>query len=238
MSKRLKYHFERLDKYCKENNIILLEDYSCCKLSKDVYIKSKCCYNNCENIVNKRLRELGKAGSYCVNCIKIKACEVRKQTCLQKYGVNNITHTENYKKQIKSPKYNIELLNNYCIENKITLLKNYEKEKLNANYYIEGKCKNNGCPNSFTKKMCKLINTNGLCNNCIFKNAKEVRKNTNLKNIGCENYFQNTDIKEKIKETNKIKYGVEYSIQNQEIKNKCKQSVLNKYGVEHISYSR
>jgi len=38
MSERRKYDFERLDKYCKENNVTLLEDYSCCKLTKDVYL--------------------------------------------------------------------------------------------------------------------------------------------------------------------------------------------------------
>jgi hypothetical protein len=64
-----KYDFERLDKYCKKNNVTLLEDYSCCKLTSNVYLKSKCSYENCENIVNKRFRELEKAGSYCLNCI-------------------------------------------------------------------------------------------------------------------------------------------------------------------------
>jgi hypothetical protein len=34
MSKRMKYDFDRLDKYCKENNVILLEDYSNVKLTK------------------------------------------------------------------------------------------------------------------------------------------------------------------------------------------------------------
>jgi hypothetical protein len=117
-------------------------------------------------------------------------------------------------------------------------LNDYKNVKLNAHYYIEGKCQNNECENNFSKKMHKLINTNGMCNQCIFEKAKEVRKNTNLKNIGCENYFQNQAIKQKIKETNKIRYGVEYVIQNQQIKNKIKESVLNKYGVEHISYCK
>ena len=84
--------------------------------------------------------------------------------------------------------------------------------------------------------MCKLINTNGLCNNCIFKNAKEVRKNTNLKNIGFENYFQNETIKQKIRNTNKEKYGVEYVTQNKSIQNKIKETCIEKYGVSHISH--
>lgn len=236
MSKRMKYNFERLDKYCKENNVILLEDYSSCQFTKDTYVKSKCSYENCENIVNKRFRQLEESGSYCLNCIKIKSNHVRKKTCVEKYGVNNITHTENYKKQIKSPKYNISLLNNYCIENSITLLNNYENEHIHAHYYIEGKCQNTDCNNTFNKKMCKLINTNGLCNNCIFLNAKEFRKKTNLKNIGCENYFQNETIKQKIRNTNKEKYGAEYVTQNKSIQDKIKETFIERYGVSHISY--
>ncbi len=236
MSKRTKYDFERLDKYCKETNIILLEDYSNIPLTRDVYIKSKCSYNNCENVVDKKFRELETAGSYCVDCIKIKANEVRKQTCLKNHGVTNITLTENYKKQIKSPKYNIDLLDNYCTEHNITLLYNYNKVHLHAHYYIEGKCQNDYCENTFNKKMFKLINSNGLCNSCIFEIAKEVRKNTNLKNIGCENYFQNDEIKQKIRNTNKERYGAEYVTQNKDIQKKIKETFIERYGVSHISY--
>jgi hypothetical protein len=64
------------------------------------------------------------------------------------------------------------------------------------------------------------MNTNGMCNQCIFEKAKEVRKNTNLKNIGCENYFQNESIKDKIKQSNQNKYGVQYASQSEEYKKK------------------
>jgi hypothetical protein len=238
MSTRMKYDFERLDKYCKENNVTLLEDYSDCKLTKDTYIKSKCSYENCSNDVNKNFRELENAGSYCKSCIKLKSTEVRKQTCLQKYGVENVTKKHDYKSKFISPKYNYDTLKEFCDKNQIELFNDYKNVKLNAHYYIEGKCQNNECGNNFNKKMHKLITTNGMCNQCIFEKAKEVRKNTNLKNFGCENCFQNQDIKQKIRETNKIRYGVEYVIQNQEIKNKIKETVLNKYGVEHISYCK
>ena len=238
MSTRVKYDFDLLDKYCKENNVTLLEDYSGCYITRDRRIKTKCSYGNCSNDVNKKFRELEISGSYCKTCIKLKATEVRKQTCLEKYGVENVTKKDDYKSKFISPKYNYDTLKEFCDKNEIELLADYKNVKLNAGYYIEGKCQNNECPNLFNKKMHKLINTNGMCNRCIFEKAKEVRKKTNLKNIGCENYFQNEDIKQKIKETNKIKYGVEYVIQNQDIKNRIKQTVLNKYGVEHISYCK
>jgi hypothetical protein len=224
MAKRTKYDFERLNKYCKENNITLLEDYSCCKLTKDEYLKSKCSYENCDNIVNKRFRELEKAGSYCLNCIKIKATNIRKNTCFKKYGVNNITHTEIYKQNVFVPKYNYKSLKEFCDKNKISLLNDYENIRLHSHYYVEGKCQNNDCFNTFNKKIHKLLNTNGMCNQCIFENAKEIRKNTNLKTIGYESYYQVEEIKLmnkfKYKKTMIEKYGVEIPAHNSEIMDK------------------
>jgi hypothetical protein len=265
MSKRMKYDFERLDKYCKENNVILLDDYSSCKLTKDTYIKSKCAYENCSNDVNKNFRELENAGSYCKTCIKLKSTEVRKKTCLEKYGVENVTKKDDYKSKFISPKYNYDTLKEFCDKNGIELLNDYKNVKLSAHYYVEGKCQNDECENTFNKKMHKLINTTGMCNQCIFEKAKEVRKNTNLKNIGCESYFQNEDIikmnrikikktmiekygvehpiknpliKSKIENTCLKKYGHKYGIYNQEVQNKIRQTTYNKYGVKYASQNK
>ena len=135
-------------------------------------------------------------------------------------------------------KYNFELLQKYCNENNIILCNNYENEKIQSNYCISGICSNKDCLNIFNKKFYKLIHTNALCSFCILNRAKEIRKNTNLKNIGKENYFECEYIKNKIKETNIKKYGVEYAIQNENVKNKCKTTCLNKYGFSHHSYDK
>ena len=236
MNKRQGYDFERLDKFCKENNVNLLEDYSNVKLNGYFYIKSKCCYDKCDNFVNKTFRQLEKTGSYCVICIKIKANEVRKNSCLKKYGIESVIKKDEYKSKIISPKYNYDILKDFCLKNDIELLVDYKNVKLNACYYIEGKCQNKECENIFNKKMHKLINTNGMCNQCIRENAKVVRKNTNLKNIGCENYFQNESIKDKIKQYNQSKYGVQHVSQTEEYKKKLKETCLKKYGVPHFSH--
>lgn len=34
MPKRVRYDFEYLDKYCKENNVTLLENYNSCNIKK------------------------------------------------------------------------------------------------------------------------------------------------------------------------------------------------------------
>ena len=48
MSKRKKYDFELLQKYCSENNVVLLEDYTDDFLTKNFAIKGKCVYENCD----------------------------------------------------------------------------------------------------------------------------------------------------------------------------------------------
>lgn len=52
MAERHKYDFKRLDKYCKENNVTLLEDYSNLSLTKISLIKASV-YENCDNIFEK-----------------------------------------------------------------------------------------------------------------------------------------------------------------------------------------
>jgi len=236
MTKRAKYEYERLNKFCKENNITLLDDYFCKFVTRNLLIKGKCSYENCNNVFEKTNRQLENTGGICKVCTKIIALNKRKQTCINKYGVSNITQSNEYKSSIKSPTYNFNLLYEYSTHNKITLCENYINEKLHAYYYLKGICSNETCLNIFTKKIHKLINTNALCNCCIINKAKEKRKQTNITNIGVDNYFQDEIVKNKIKETNLIKYGVEHPCQNEVIKNKRKENCFKKYGVLHQSY--
>jgi hypothetical protein len=50
-----KFNFERLHKYCSENNVVLLEDYSIVQLKGNVIIKGKCFSENCNNNFEKNL---------------------------------------------------------------------------------------------------------------------------------------------------------------------------------------
>jgi hypothetical protein len=238
MKERVKYDFARLDQYCKENNVVLLEDYSKIQLDGTVLIRGNCVYENCDSYFHKKFRQLINAGGYCKNCIKVVANENRKKFCLEKYGVENITKTDNYKDNVISTKYTYDFLKQHCENNNIFLCENYENEKIHCRYEIKGKCSNANCELFFNKPFCKLINSNSLCKNCSLQKAKEKRSQTNLETIGCENYFQNTEIKNKIKVTNLKKYGVEYVTQNKEIQNKRMNTCLVKYGGSHHSYDK
>lgn len=71
------------------------------------------------------------------------------------------------------------------------------------------------------------------CNN----SACVVKKRNMVVNLiyGCDNAFQNEDIKQKIIETNNIKYGCDNPQQNKEIKEKTKQTNIKIYGVPYPS---
>jgi len=237
MAQRQKYDFERLDNYCKENNVTLLEDYSVVSLTGKMRIKGNCIYENCVNSFDKAFRELENTGAYCNLCIKNVGNKKRKMYCLEKYGVENITKSKGYKSNIISPKYNYEKLENYCKENNVTLLEDYKNTDLQSHYFIKGKCSGAECLNIFNKKLHNLINRNSLCKKCSIEKAKIVRKETNLNTFGTENGFQNENIKSKIKKTILEKYGVEYINQNKEIRTKIKETCLKKYGFTHPSYS-
>lgn len=135
----------------------------------------------------------------------------------------------------KSIIYTFDYLNKFCSDNNISLINKIEQNNINCHTIIEGKCNNINCNNDFKKKFYKLVKTNAYCKECVYKNAKEKRKQTNLNNIGNENYFQNDLIKEKIRQTNLKKYGVLHITKSEIIKNKIKQTNLRKYGFIHQS---
>ena len=63
---------------------------------------------------------------------------------------------------------------------------------------------------------------------CSHKCANIKRKMTCNKIYGCDNAFQNDNIKDKIKDTLNIKYGVDHPMYSEEIKNKLKNTNLEK----------
>jgi hypothetical protein len=222
MLQRVNYDIKRLQNYCNENNLTLIDDYKDVFLTINTPIKGKCNNYNCNNNFEKIFRELLKTNGYCRDCTYENAKDKRKETCLEKYGVENAMKDTQIKYTCnKVTKYNYELLQTFLQENpNIKLNKDYSNERINAHYKLNFLCTNTVCSQVVSKEFYKLINMRTLCADCSRINAKEIRKQTNIKMTGCENFFQSNDIKEKIKNTNIKKYGVEYCAQNVEIANK------------------
>ena len=66
-----------------------------------------------------------------------------------------------------SIKYTKELLNSYCQENNVKLIKDYSNEKIRCDMSLEGNCSNNDCVNTFKKSFKHLIKNGPFCNQCI-----------------------------------------------------------------------
>ncbi len=63
---KVRYNYEFLQKYCEENNITLLKDYSNEKVNRDTKIEAKCISENCEYNTEKAFRlVVENGGCYC-----------------------------------------------------------------------------------------------------------------------------------------------------------------------------
>jgi hypothetical protein len=86
--------------YCKENDIILLEDYANANLNIDFYIQGKCKTECCKNEFRKPFRRLVKLGGFCKDCSKELGKEKIIQTTLNKYNARNVMQNDTIKEKL------------------------------------------------------------------------------------------------------------------------------------------
>ena len=210
MSVKNIYTIERLDNYCKENNVVLTKDYSNEKIWCEMPLEGKCTNSDCINTFKKLFKGLIKNGSFCRQCAKCKT-----EKCIN---------------------YNLKLLQSYCSEKNIKLDKDYSNEKLGVNTKIIGICKNDNCTNNFDYEFRILIRKEiPLCKKCSCITKVNKTKNTCLEKYGVESIAQVPEFRQKSEESMLKKYGVKYSSQSKELYNKQKKNNMEKYGVEYIS---
>lgn len=233
MSKRTKYDFERLDKYCKENNVILLHDYSNSEMTKNSQIKGNCVYENCKNNFEKKFLNLLDTGAYCKICIKIISVKKAKTTFLEKYGSENILQMDFIKEKTNPNKFTCDKLVNYCKQNNIELLEDYSDINITKKSIIKAKCQDINC-NEVVEKVFREIEKRGIyCKICKNKIKMDKTKITCLKKYGFDNASKCKDVKEKYNKTCLEKYGVKHSFQSDKVKNKIKETMIERYGVEN-----
>ena len=203
----MKLDLELLNKYCNENNIELLNDYSIyAKINAFTVIEGKCINENCNDIFKKEFRSLVKTNGYCFECTKNNAKNKLKTTWLNKYGVEHISKLDHIKDKVKQT----------CIEK-------YGVECSLNNSEVKAKCEKT------------LLEKYGVEHASQLKETKEKAKQTNLNKYGEYSYTKTDEFKERYKNTCLEKYGVEHASQLEETKEKAKQTNLNKYGVESYS---
>jgi hypothetical protein len=141
------------------------------------------------------------------NCINsLCAHKLRKQTNLEKYGVECISQSKEIREKIN--KTNLKRYGSeYPLQNK-DILKKYEET-------------------NFKKYGVKNVSQN--------KEVREKAEATNIIKYGVKNVSQNIEIIAKRKETFINNFGVDNPLKNKEIYNKMKNTVIKKYGVDNIN---
>jgi hypothetical protein len=228
--KPLKYSFTNLERLCQENNIKLCKDYSNVIVNRDTKIEGICSTENCNNTFSKNYRDLNENKSfYCKKCTSINGCIKRKQTCLDKYGVEHVMLVDEFTNKLKETNLNkygtLFTFQNIDVKNKIkvTNIDRYGFEYAPQNKTIRDKIKNT------------TLNKYGVEHILQSMQYKEKYKEISLKKYGCENPSQNEEIKEKKRQTSFKNYGVYYPCQSNEIKNKKIDTCFKKYGVNYSS---
>jgi len=208
MTAKIRYDYEFLQQFCKENGIELTKikilnkkddeieiNHANCKLYSTTYIAGECSTHNCRGNFCRFFKELFKYGGKCERCIRTN-------------------------------KYNLITLNSLNLK----LSREYLNDELHAHFKINGECLNTECNNTFSRKFCDLLNIGGYCELCAVKNGNNKKICTFKKKYGVENISQLESVKKQKEETHNNNFGVKYPMQSQE---KTKKTNLNKFGVEY-----
>jgi hypothetical protein len=233
MNERIKYDIQRLNKYCEENHVTLLDNYDDKPLTKNYMIKGNCIYTDCKNVFEKKFINLLMNGAYCDVCKKIVAIERMKKSFLQNYGSENILQLDFIKHKTNINKFNNDKLVLYCNERNIKLADDYTNSYLTKKSVIKTECQTLNCHGIVEKVFREIEKRGAYCKSCTQQIKTKKIKEACLEKYGAECPLSSEVIQNKMKQTNLHKYGVEYTFQNEDIKNKIKKVCIEKYGVEN-----
>jgi len=180
---------------------------------------SKKCSNNADSTKKKiKKTKLDRYGSEGYNN-NIKA----KVTCLQKYGVDSYSKTDDHKDKVRAT-----LFNRYGDAS----YNNLEKQKTTClqKYGVDSYSKTDEFREKFNKTCQEKYDVNYYFQSDEFK---EKKLTTCLQKYGVESYSKTSDFASKYKDTCQEKYGVDYYLQSSDYKVKSEITANNKYGVDH-----
>lgn len=149
------------------------------------------------------------------------------KTCLEKYGAEYVSQSEEIKDKIKQTN-----IKRYGVE--WTPQAKQVKEKIKqTNLERYGTTTPITTPSVKEKAKQTLIQKYGVENAFSSTEIKDKIAQTNLDRYSCTNVGQNEQIKEKIKQTNLFKYGVSCTLNTEEGKTKSRATMRAKYGYEY-----
>lgn len=160
----------------------------CGKEFKRYDLKRECCSKQCASIWRKQ------SGGY------QRQIEKTKQTCLEKYGVDNPFKSEEIKQRIEQ-----------------TNLEKYGVKSFSQTDDFKEKCRQTN------------LEKYGVENPAQNPEIQEKMRKTNLERYGVEYASQTKEFQEKTRQTNLERYGVENAFQNEEIRRKANETKIEKY---------
>jgi hypothetical protein len=189
--------------------------------------KCKCCENQVKFYFDSYRK-------YCsIKCVRNDpdALEAQKQTCIKRYGVENVFQS----KITKQKKINSYLKHYGATHwNKVQANKNRVEKTCLLKYGIKNTFQCTKTKNTFLKKY-------GVENPFKSDIIKEKIRKTFIKKYGFDNPQKNKKIREKVKKTCLLKYGVEHPLQNPEIcernqKYRTKHAIINGINISYQGY--
>ena len=156
----------------------------------------------------------------------------RKETCINRYGVENAFQSNEKKQKIKETlkeKYGVEHpLQSIEIRQKY---KNTSKERYGVeNYSSLSECRNKVKQTNVEKYGVEYYQQSE-------EYKKSVRK-TSLEKYGVEHFTQTPEYKEKLRSVMIERYGVEHALQVKEFRQKAKETCIERYGVEYYTQTQ
>lgn len=199
--RRIVWNYDKLNKFCDENNIILSKDYSNEKVTIKTRIEGKCRVQGCCNDFDCIFQTLiGEYGGLCKNCFFKKVHEKMQVTNKERYGVKY--PMQNAAIREKAENTNIE---KYGFKN-VSQIQEIKEKKENTSL------KNFGVKNPMQNAA-----------------IREKAENTNIGIYGFKNVFESPEIQTKIENTCIEKYGVEYPMQNAAVAERAGKSAYKSY---------
>ena len=186
----------------------------------------------CSHGNEKRFESFTVGYRYCSKnclCLLDVAPEKRKQTNMERYGVENTFQSEEKKQKIKQTS-----LEKYGTEHHLQNQEIREKQKQTNVLRYGAK---NPLQNQEIREKQKqtVLEKYGVKNIGLHTDTKDKVRQTNLEKFGTEYASQNLKIKDKVRQTNLEKFGTEYALQSPIIREQMTQTNMKKYGVKHAS---
>lgn len=177
-----------------------------CDFCKEVIVEKK------YQIYKRQHHEI--YGDCCVNCQPLK----NRLCCLEKYGVDNASKTDEVKQKIKD-----SFMDRYGVDNisKLDSVKEVLREKSIKN-----------APAAAEKYKSTMLERYGVTNSMYVEEFVKKQEDSVFENYGVRRPKQSKEVRDKEIERNLKKYGVKYPMQLSEFQEKREKTCLEKYGAK------